>query len=650
MIKIGEKRIPMQEQPVEKRIRNFHSVHLGYTEEEAIAEAQRCNQCKNAPCEQECPVNMEIKAMILAIADGNFKKAFFIAKKDNAIPAMAGRVCPQEEQCEGVCPLALGGEGNGINIGKLAAFVADWARKNGIKVEFHIEEQPEKIAIIGAGPAGISCAVDLRRFGYQVTVFEALHMAGGVTQYGIPAFRLPKDIVDYELAYLTEIGVDIKLNKIVGQNVKFQNLLEEFDAIFVGTGAGAPRFMGIDGEKFKGVYSANEFLIRVNLMKSYSFPIYDTPVACGDVVGVIGAGNVTMDSARCALRLGAKKVFILYRRTKKEAPARDEEIEHALEEGIILDELVNPKRVIGSEDGWVVGVEMIKMELGEPDSSGRARPVPVEGSEYTIELDTLIEAIGTKPNRLFLDKTPELQTTSWNTVEVDENLLTNIESVYAGGDAIRGGATVILALGDGRKAAHSIHDYIQLMKPIYIHKVKVAKELYYSEWHTWIKVTKDNTVKIGLDDFSQKLLGKITKVELPKVGDIIAEKGPAWKVRSDGWGINLLSPIAGEVIAVNQKLSEDCSSLNEDPYKNGWVLELKPDKLEEKTGLMLFGEKAVTWFEEEFDVLHSQVKDDIGVTIADGGELVEAISEKIDRDEWQALIGRFLMTEPFKTK
>ncbi len=458
MIKIGGNRIPMQEQSVQERIKNFHSVPLGYTEEEVIKEAQRCILCKDAPCEKHCPVNMKIREIIREIADRNFKEAFLIAKEDNAIPAIAGRVCPQEEQCESVCPLSKGG--NGINIGKLEAFIADWAMENGVKEEFQIKERPEKVAVIGSGPAGISCAVDLRKFGFQVTMFEALHMAGGVLQYGIPAFRLPKDIVDYEISFLTEIGVVIKLNKIIGQNIKFNNLREEFKAIFIGTGAGAPRFMGIDGEKLKGLYSANEFLIRTNLMKAYKFPKYDTPITCGDKVGVIGAGNVTMDSARCALRLGAKNVYILYRRTKKEAPARDEEIQHTLEEGIILKELINPTRVLGNKTGWVTGLELIKMKLGEPDKSGRPRPIPIDGTEFTMEVDTVIEAIGTKPNRLFLDKTPELETTSWETLKVDENLMTNIEGVYAGGDAIRGNATVILALGDGRKAAQSICKYL----------------------------------------------------------------------------------------------------------------------------------------------------------------------------------------------
>ena len=458
MIQIGGERVAMQEQPALQRIRNYRSVPYGYTKEEVVAEAQRCIQCIHAPCEEMCPVHMQIKAMIREIVAGDFKQAFLIAKKDNAIPAIAGRVCPQEEQCEGVCPLAK--TGNGINVGKLEAFIADWAMENGIKEEFLIKERPEKVAVIGSGPVGISCAVDLRRYGYQVTMFEALHKAGGVLQYGIPAFRLPKDIVDYEVSYLNDIGVDVILNQIVGQNIMFIELREKFSAVFIGTGAGAPQFLGIEGERLKGLYSANEFLFRTNLMKAYKFPEYDTPIICGNAVGVIGAGNVAMDVARCALRLGSKNVYILYRRTKKQSPARVEELQHALEEGIKFIELVNPTRVFGNKDGWVNAIELIRMKLGEPDKSGRPRPIKIEGSEFTMKLDTVVESLGTKPNRLFLDMTPELETTRWGTIKVDENLMTKIKGVAAGGDAIRGNATVILALGDGRIAAKSIHEYL----------------------------------------------------------------------------------------------------------------------------------------------------------------------------------------------
>lgn len=458
MAKINKTRVPMQEQPVEERIKNFHSVPLGYTKEEAIAEAQRCLQCKEATCEQNCPVNMNIKAIIKEIAGGNFKDAFLIAKIDNPCPAIAGRVCPQENQCEGAC--VMGKKFDAINIGKLEAFVADWARENGIEEELHIEDVPGKVAVVGSGPAGCACASDLRKFGYQVTLFEALHIAGGVLQYGIPAFRLPKDIVDYELSNLKKIGVDVHLNRIVGQNVSFSELKKEFDAIFLGTGAGAPIFLNIEGEKLKAVYSANEFLIRVNLMKAYRFPEFDTPIIVRDKVGVIGAGNVAMDAARCAIRLGAKEVYILYRRTKEYSPARAEELQHALEEGVVFKELVSPTRILGNDEGWVTGIELVKMELGEPDSSGRPRPVKIKGSEFTMELNTIINALGTRPNRLFLDKTPELELATWGGLKVDENLMTNIEGTAAGGDAVSGGATVILAMGDGRKAAKSINEYL----------------------------------------------------------------------------------------------------------------------------------------------------------------------------------------------
>ncbi|MFW6129056.1 MAG: NADPH-dependent glutamate synthase [Candidatus Aminicenantaceae bacterium] len=462
MIDIGGKRVPMREQKAEKRIANFDSVPLGYNEKEVIKEAKRCIQCAGFPCEIECPINMKIRKMIREIAEGNFKKAFFTMKEDNPIPGITGRVCPQESQCEGVCPISQ--SGNGINIGKLEAFVADWALDNNIKEEIYIEKKREKVAIIGSGPAGISCAVDLRKFGYHVTVFEALHKAGGVLQYGIPAFRLPTEIVDYEIAYLDEIGVKVMLNTFIGQNISFPELQKNFDAIFIGTGAGAPLFLRIEGEELKGVYSANEFLIRVNLMKSYKFLDYDTPIVCGDRVGVIGAGNVAMDAARCAKRLGAKEVYIIYRRTKKESPARIEELHHALEEGIYLKELVSPKKVHGNKVGWVTGIELFKMKLSQPDESGRPRPIKIENSEFIMDIATIVEALGTRPNRLFLNRTPELDVNKWQLIEVDEKLKTSIEGVYAGGDAIRGNATVILALGDGRKAAKSIHQYLSRQK------------------------------------------------------------------------------------------------------------------------------------------------------------------------------------------
>ena len=452
----NKKRVNMPELPVKDRVKKFDEVPLGYTEEQAILEAGRCIQCGNALCIKECPVNVDIKTFLRQVAEGDFKGAFLTVKKDNPIPAIAGRVCPQESQCEGVC--TLGKIGDATNIGQLESFVADWARKNNVREEFDIEEKSQKVAVIGTGPTSISCAVDLRKNGYQVVMYEALHKAGGVLQYGIPEFRLPRDVVDVELSYLADIGVEIRLNRIIGQNVSFDELRDEYDAIFIGTGAGAPLFLGIDGEKLNGVYSANEFLIRVNLMKAYRFPEYDTPIRVKGKVGVIGAGNVAMDAARSALRLGAE-VHVLYRRTNKEAPARKEEMRHAMEEGINFAELVGPKRILG-EDGWVKGIELIKMKLGAPDKSGRPRPVPVDGSEFTMDLDTVVVALGTRPNRLFLSRTPELETSEKSMIVVDDNMATNIDGVFAGGDAISGGATVIQALGEGRKAAKSIGDYL----------------------------------------------------------------------------------------------------------------------------------------------------------------------------------------------
>ena len=444
----------MPELSVEERTITFNEVPLGYSEEQAINEAKRCLQCKDFQCTKNCPVNVDVNGFIKELVEGNFKEAFLKIKQDNPIPAIAGRVCPQENQCEGAC--TMGKAGDPINIGKLESFLGDWARRNGVREEFTIKENGQKVAVIGSGPTGISCAVDLRKFGYKVTVFEALHKAGGVLQYGIPEFRLPKKVVDEELSYLKEIGVDIRLNHIIGQNVSFDELRDEYDAIYIGTGAGAPFFVGIEGEELNGVYSANEFLIRTNLMKAYN-PKYDTPLFVGKKVGVIGSGNVAMDSARSARRLGAE-VFILYRRTKDCCPAREEELRHALEEGIHFMELVSPTKILG-ENGWVTGVELVKMKLGEPDKSGRPRPEKIDGSEFTMELDTVVEAIGTRPNRLFLRTVPELKTTSRGIIEVDENLK-NIEGVYAGGDAISGGATVIQALGEGRKAAKAINEYL----------------------------------------------------------------------------------------------------------------------------------------------------------------------------------------------
>ena len=453
-----QERVPMREQAPEERVKNFKSVPLGYSAKEAVSEAKRCLQCKNPLCEVGCPVRMDVRDIIDLIANEKFEEAFLLSKKDNAVPAITGRVCPQEDQCEGKCILKK--QGKAINIGKLFAFVADWAQERKIVEKIQINENGKKVAIVGAGPAGITCAVDLRKLGYKVSLFEALHMAGGVLQYGIPPFRLPRDVVDYELSFLEKIGVEIKLNSIVGQNIDFENLKKEYDAIYLATGAGAPKFLNCEGEKLKGVYSANEFLIRVNLMKAYKFPKWDTPIICGNKVGIIGCGNVALDSARCAKRLGAKEVYILYRRTKKYAPARVEEIHHAEEEGIIFKEMVTPRKMTGTDEGWVNGIQLMNTEFKGIDKSGRERPVNVENSEHVFELDTVINALGTTPNRLFLSKVPELDTYDWGGIKTNDNFMTNIDGVFAGGDALTGGSTVIEAMGDGRNAADAIHEYI----------------------------------------------------------------------------------------------------------------------------------------------------------------------------------------------
>jgi len=452
-----KERVPMREQPVEVRVKNFDEVPLGYSEEEAIAEASRCLQCANYPCVKRCPVNIEIPKFVKQVAEGKFREAYYTLKENNPIPSIAGRVCPQESQCEGEC--TLGKVNQPINIGKLEAFVGDWAIDNNIREPINIVEKSEKVAVIGSGPTGISCAADLRKFGYKVTMFEALHKAGGVLQYGIPEFRLPKRIVNIELGFLEELGVEIQLNTIIGQHISFDEILNDFDAIYVGTGAGAPRFMNLAGEQLNGVYSANEFLIRTNLMKAYKFPEgSDTPILVGDRVAVIGAGNVAMDAARSALRYGAD-THIIYRRTRNEAPARHEEFEHALQEGVIFHELQNPLR-LNARAGWVDSITSTRMELGDPDEDGRRRPVPIENSDFTEKYDTVIEAIGTLPNRLFLERAEGLMVNKWGGIQVNEKLQTSIDKVFAGGDSISGGATVIQALGEGRIAAKNIHDYL----------------------------------------------------------------------------------------------------------------------------------------------------------------------------------------------
>ena len=453
-----EKQVPMREQDPKVRITNFDSVPLGYSAEEAVKEAKRCIQCKVPTCETGCPVRMDIKDIIQLIADEKFDEAFFLSKKDNAVPAITGRVCPQEDQCEGKC--VLDKTGQPINIGKLFAFVADLARKKDLVEEIKIKENGKKIAIVGCGPAGITCAVDLRKLGYGVSIFEALHMAGGVLQYGIPAFRLPRDVVDYELSFLEKIGVDVQLNQIVGQNIGFDELQKDYDGIYIATGAGAPRFLNCAGEKLKGVYSANEFLIRVNLMKAYKFPDWDTPIICGDNVGVIGCGNVALDAARCAKRLGANSVRIFYRRTKEQAPAREEELEHAEEEDISCEKMLSPTKIIGNNEGWITGIELVTTKFVGIDKSGRPKPINVDGLKFEVRLDTLIIALGTTPNRLFLSNVEGLETHSWGGIKADEHFMTNIPGVFTGGDALTRGSTVIEAMGNGRDAAEALDNYI----------------------------------------------------------------------------------------------------------------------------------------------------------------------------------------------
>lgn len=448
---------PMPEQPADVRNKNFLEVTTGYTEEMAIDEAQRCLHCKNKPCMQGCPVAVKIPEFIALVADGDFEGAYQKIKETNALPAVCGRVCPQEKQCESKCVRGIKGES--VGIGRLERFVADYHMKN-VKEK---TEKPvlngKKVAVVGSGPSGLTAAGDLAKKGYSVTVYEAFHTPGGVLMYGIPEFRLPKDIVQKEIDNLREMGVDIETNVVVGKTITVDELLEDmgYDAVYIGTGAGLPSFMGIEGESLNGVYSANEFLTRINLMKGYKFPEYDTPVYVGKNVAVFGGGNVAMDAARSAKRLGAENVYIVYRRGKAELPARAEEVEHAEAEGIIFKLLQNPTRLIGDENGWVKGAEVIHMELGEPDESGRRRPVPVAGSEEMLDIDTVVVAIGQSPNPLIRKTTKGLETNRRGCIVADpETGKTSKEHVYAGGDTVTGAATVILAMGAGKAAAEAI--------------------------------------------------------------------------------------------------------------------------------------------------------------------------------------------------
>ena len=458
--KVQKEAVPMPKQKPEVRRRNFNEVALGYTEEQAIAEANRCLQCPKSQCVQGCPVEICIPAFIKSIREGKYDEAIGEIKKKNALPAICGRVCPQEEQCQKFC--VLGKVGDPVSIGRLERFVADWERARGVKVSANASPTGRKVAVIGAGPAGLTVAADLAKLGHRVVVFEALHLPGGVLVYGIPEFRLPKSIVQAEVDYIKRLGVEVKLGYLVGRTYTIPELLKErgFGAVFVGTGAGLPQFMGVPGENLGGIYSANEFLIRVNLMKAYAFPAYDTPIRIGRHVVVIGGGNVAMDSARCALRLGAEEVCIVYRRSREELPARKEEIENAEEEGIVCKFLAAPTRFVGDGKGWVRQMECICMELGAPDESGRRRPVPVKGSEFVMDVDTVIIAIGRTPNPIVQRTTEGLKVTKWGTIVADENGRTSIEGVYAGGDIVTGEATVISAMGAGKKAARAIHEYL----------------------------------------------------------------------------------------------------------------------------------------------------------------------------------------------
>jgi glutamate synthase (NADPH/NADH) small chain len=458
---------PMAKQDVLDRIHNFYEVALGYTEEQAMQEAQRCLQCPNPLCVEGCPVDINIPAFIKEISEGNFIEASVILKDKNSLPAICGRVCPQENQCQMKC--VLGKMGDPVSIGRLERFAADYEFTKGVTVPPKQKAPVKgKVAVVGSGPAGLTAAADLVKLGYEVVMFEALHAAGGVLMYGIPEFRMPKKIVQSEVDYIKKLGVEVKTNYAIGKLSTIDELFEKgFDAVFVGTGAGLPRFMRIPGENLGGVYSSNEFLIRVNLMKAYLFPEYNTPIRLGKKVAVIGGGNVAMDSARSALRLGAEEVWIVYRRSKEELPARHEEVENAEDEGIKFRFLTNPVRFLGDETGWITGIECIKMRLGEPDESGRRRPLPIEGSEFIMDVDTVVIAIGQTPNPLIQRTTEGLETTRYGTIVAkDESGETTKEGVYAGGDVVSGAATVISAMGAGKRAARSIHEYLMKKKGV----------------------------------------------------------------------------------------------------------------------------------------------------------------------------------------
>lgn len=459
MANMLSKKHAMPEQDPEIRNKNFEEVALGYPAETAVAEAKRCLQCKRKPCVSGCPVNVHIPQFIAKVAEGDFNGAYKEISQTNSLPAICGRVCPQESQCEGKC--VRGSKGEAVAVGRLERFVADWQMRNGKDEIQHPTSNGHKVAVVGAGPAGLTCAGDLAKIGYHVTVFEALQTAGGVLVYGIPEFRLPKEIVAKEVGNLKEMGVDIQTNMVIGRVNSIEELFDQgFEAVFIGSGAGLPTFMSIPGENLLGVYSANEYLTRANLMKAYKGG-YDTPIAKSHKVAVVGGGNVAMDAARCAKRMGAEEVYIVYRRSGVELPARSEEVHHAKEEGIIFKLLNNPVCIIGDENGRVSGIECMEMELGQPDASERRRPIPKDGSNFVIDVDTVIMAIGTSPNPLIRSTTTGLEANEHGCLVAKENGATTKVGVFAGGDAVTGAATVILAMGAGKNAAQSIHEYIQ---------------------------------------------------------------------------------------------------------------------------------------------------------------------------------------------
>lgn len=463
MANMSTTKLPMREQDPGVRSRNFEEVALGYTAEMAVEEAGRCLGCKNMPCVAGCPVNIRIPEFIAKVAEGDFRGAYEVIHATNTLPAISGRVCPQESQCEQLC--VRGKKGEPVAIGRLERFVADWYRE-------HVAEKPQppesngiKVAVVGSGPAGLTCAGDLGKLGYEVTLFEAFHTPGGVLVYGIPQFRLPKEIVQHEVEGILDLGVELSLNTVIGKTITIDELFEQgYKAVFVGSGAGLPMFMNIPGETLSGVYSANEYLTRVNLMKAY-LEDYDTPIKTSRAVAVVGGGNVAMDAARCAKRLGAEQVYVVYRRSEAEMPARAEEVHHAKEEGIEFHLLNNPTKILSDGKGSVAGLECIRMELGEPDESGRRRPVEVPGSEFVLEVDTVIMSLGTTPNPLIRSTTPGLETNRKGCLIVhEETMETTREGVYAGGDAVTGAATVILAMGAGKKAASAIHQALSETK------------------------------------------------------------------------------------------------------------------------------------------------------------------------------------------